>query len=259
MFFAETNRNALDGLPLLLCTIGQSPAQRRVVRPNGMDSHQILWITAGRAVVTCGTQRRELAAGDAFLSRQGTAHAYESVHGTLSTAYITFRGADGLLDYFQLKDSSFFTMPPATIHAAQELQRRCESGSSAAERSAALYSWLTDLFTTLSAAHISPAETVRRYMDQHYQQPLTLDELADIADISRFSLCRLFSAEFGETVMQYLRRVRIEKAREYLKYTEYTVAEIGQLCGYDDLGYFGRVFREHAGMTPGAYRRSHRS
>lgn len=57
------------------------------------------------------------------------------------------------------------------------------------------------------------------------------------------------------TILQYLENIRIGKAREYLKMTEYSVSEIAALVGYNDANYFTRAFRKVCDMSPREFRK----
>ena len=87
----------------------------------------------------------------------------------------------------------------------------------------------------------------------------SLDQLADIAALSRFHFHRAFTAVTGETVAEAVRRVRMHRASYELTRSDATVAEIGRAVGYADAAAFGRAFRLHFGQTPAQFRRSPRN
>ncbi len=93
------------------------------------------------------------------------------------------------------------------------------------------------------------------YLNRNYQKPLHVSMLADMCHLSVSRFMSLFKAEQGITPMQYLRRLRIEQARELLLTTDLPVGEIAYACGYDDPLYFCRVFGRSIGCTPTEYRR----
>jgi AraC-like DNA-binding protein len=97
---------------------------------------------------------------------------------------------------------------------------------------------------------------VLEYVDSHLHQPLSLARLAATAHLSVAHLQRLFAAEVGVSVMQYVSRRRLDQARQLLSRTELPVAEVARLVGYSYPAHFSRVFRTATGLTPGQYRQS---
>lgn len=92
------------------------------------------------------------------------------------------------------------------------------------------------------------------YLDQHYDEPLTLDDLASIACLSRRSLTRAFRTAFGDSPIDYLIRLRLDRAAGLLESTDLPVLDVAQRVGFADSNYFARAFRKHYGTSPTAYR-----
>ena len=97
------------------------------------------------------------------------------------------------------------------------------------------------------------------YMEKHYAEPVTLGELADIIPCNSQYLCRFFKEIAGVTPIQYLISYRVTKACQQLAATQKPVVEIAMECGFDNISYFIRKFRELMGCTPGEYRRRENS
>jgi AraC-like DNA-binding protein len=94
----------------------------------------------------------------------------------------------------------------------------------------------------------------RDHIDRHYREPLDLEALGRVAQLSRFHLVRCFEAAYGETPMRYLTRRRIERAQDLLRHANLTVTEICMLVGFSSLGSFSSRFTQLVGETPTAYR-----
>lgn len=92
------------------------------------------------------------------------------------------------------------------------------------------------------------------YMQAHYNDPLRVQMLADIAGISVAQLERLFKRVFQLTPQQLLTKLRIEAAMRMLQSSDTSIAEIGQLCGFSDQSAFARQFKCTVGMPPRDYR-----
>ena len=92
-----------------------------------------------------------------------------------------------------------------------------------------------------------------------FADPLTIDELARAAAMSRYHFSRAFRAALGASPYQYLQRVRIERARELLHGSRRSITEVALAVGFTDLGRFSRAFRAHLGHLPSEARSADRS
>lgn len=93
------------------------------------------------------------------------------------------------------------------------------------------------------------------FIDEHYLEPISLDDIAIACHISKYYLSHMFSDIKKQTVMQYIMNKRLEKARQLLDMTSLTVEEIALLSGFNNSSYFSRVFKEAYQITPLNYRK----
>ena len=96
-------------------------------------------------------------------------------------------------------------------------------------------------------------EQVIFLLEQNLASPLSLEELGKKIGCSHFYLSRIFSAQTGKTITQYLRQLRMERAAELLKSREYNVTEVSLEVGYASLSHFSAAFHETFGCCPGLY------
>ena len=96
---------------------------------------------------------------------------------------------------------------------------------------------------------------VREYLDRHFAEHISLDDLAARYYINKYYLTRVFREQFGMSITAYLQSVRITYAKQQLRFSEKSVEEIGLECGLGSLNYFSRVFRKVEGVSPTEYRR----
>ena len=94
----------------------------------------------------------------------------------------------------------------------------------------------------------------RELIDARYSQPLDLDELARAANFSRYHFLRAFRQAFHATPHEYLTRKRIERAKELLAQSDFTVTEICFEVGFESLGSFSTLFHKIVGWSPSIYR-----
>ena len=95
---------------------------------------------------------------------------------------------------------------------------------------------------------------VKEYLDQHYADRLTLDDLSSTFYIDKYYLSKTFKNQFGLSITTYLQNIRITKAKQLLRFSAKTVEEIGYEVGLGNPAYFSRVFKNVEGVSPQKYR-----
>ncbi len=97
------------------------------------------------------------------------------------------------------------------------------------------------------------------YVREHLDGDVSRDEAARVACMSPSHFSRVVRERFGMTFTGLVAQMRVDRARELLKTSEMTLAEVAHECGFPDQSYFTKVFRRIAGCTPSEYRRKARS
>ena len=100
--------------------------------------------------------------------------------------------------------------------------------------------------------------TMLDYLEAHYMENVTLEEIADSAAISISECIRCFKAMVHVTPINYLRQYRLEKAADLLLHTDLSISETASYCGFEEMSYFTRCFRSQFGVTPTLYRRTYK-
>ncbi|MBM7599957.1 two-component system response regulator YesN [Virgibacillus halotolerans] len=90
----------------------------------------------------------------------------------------------------------------------------------------------------------------KAYIHQHFEQAMTLEDVADTVGLSPNYFSNMFKQEFGATFIDYLTEVRLQKAKQLLEENELSLKEISYLIGYKDPNYFSRVFKKHYHESP---------
>lgn len=93
------------------------------------------------------------------------------------------------------------------------------------------------------------------FIDKNLSEPLSLDEISKVGGLSRYHFARTFKAVTGISFKGYQNSKRIEVAKKLLANRERSITDICFSLGYNDVSYFGRVFRKYEGMTPSAYKK----
>ena len=95
------------------------------------------------------------------------------------------------------------------------------------------------------------------FIDQHYmEEDMSLNKAANAANVSANHFSALFSQNMGQTFIEYLTSLRMDKAKEYLRCTGMRSSEIAGEVGYKDAHYFSYLFKKTQGMTPSDYRKA---
>lgn len=96
---------------------------------------------------------------------------------------------------------------------------------------------------------------VLHYLNEHYTEDISLDNLAERFYISKYYLSREFKKAFGTTIIQYILAKKITNAKELLRYSNASIEDIAGLCGIGDASYFNKVFKKIEGCTASEYRK----
>ena len=97
---------------------------------------------------------------------------------------------------------------------------------------------------------------VKKYMEEHLQDKLSLEELAHETDYSRAHFLRMFRAATGKTPHQYLTERRIERAKSMLlEAKKISLIDVAARCGFSSQSHLTRVFRKQVGTTPTEFKR----
>ena len=97
-------------------------------------------------------------------------------------------------------------------------------------------------------------DIAKEYIKQNYSKALSLDEVSYYVNISPYYFSKIFKEGTGENFIEYLTNIRIEKAKELLGSTDYSMKEICVMVGYSDPNYFSRSFKKNVGVTPTEYK-----
>ncbi len=111
-----------------------------------------------------------------------------------------------------------------------------------------------NVFDHPSLVHQKISEVVQ-YINQHYQETLTLTLLSERFFISPYYLSRIFKEVTGFSFVEYLNSIRIKEAQKALRETRLKVINVAERVGFGNVAHFGRVFKSITGQTPLQYRR----
>lgn len=97
--------------------------------------------------------------------------------------------------------------------------------------------------------------TVRRYIDGHFKENISLDMLAELSHVNKYYMVHSFSREYGVSPINYLISRRIEESKYLLSDTDHSLSQISHMLGFSSPSYFSQSFRKLEGMSPMEYRK----
>ncbi len=143
--------------------------------------------------------------------------------------------------------------PQACITEFETLKRLFPGNENRLKTYSTFYGLLSEVVSKTAGVY-SPLRSVMQYIEQHVSDSeLSNTKLAQNMGISEVYLRKLFTAHQNCTPKQYILTVRIQKAKQMLVDTTYTVSTIAEECGFGSLYHFCRAFKERTGLTPTQY------
>ncbi|MEM9110782.1 MAG: substrate-binding domain-containing protein [Planctomycetota bacterium] len=98
-----------------------------------------------------------------------------------------------------------------------------------------------------------------RFIAEHARTPLSVEEVATAANVSKRTLSRRFDAHVGKSVLTEINRIRTQTIKQELVDTEQPISDVAAACGFTSTSHFNVFFRKATGTTPGEYRKRHRN
>ncbi|GGH28319.1 AraC family transcriptional regulator [Paenibacillus segetis] len=108
----------------------------------------------------------------------------------------------------------------------------------------------------IQSSKIERLKTVILYIQQNYEHPIRLSELADLIPMSEGQFCRFFKSMTRQTPIDYINAYRIRQAVELLRQPDKKISDIALEVGYDNISYFIRVFRKTMNSSPSEFRKN---
>ena len=262
--------------PLLVSSCGiYRLLQRKAMitsRPHGRNDYQLLYVASGKATfyyeTASGPRSRTAPAGSLMLYRPGEMQYYKYfLEDTPEVCWVHFTGKEAgqLLDKIGFQDTPLlccdlpndFTELFRLMIQELQLKRPCF------DELLSLY--LRQLFCRIkrsqqetSADNYRPSpeiESAIHYFNESFSQDISIEEYAAERHVSVSGFIRSFKRYTGTTPLKYITLLRINKAKELLQATNYSVQEIGKIVGYEDQLYFSRIFKKQTGKAPTWFRR----
>lgn len=234
-----------------------------------LDSLLFMVVLEGKGQITYHRKTWEVKAGDCVWLDCRQAYAHESsLDFPWSLMWVHFYGKDAALFYqdYLKKENPFIFTPGNTFAFTNTLTllfREQSHKDSLAELTS--HKYLTDIVTLIftennkkDASKVLVPDKfirIRDYLEEHFQENIRLDDLASGFFISKYHLSREYKKLFGVTINDDLTSKRITHAKSFLRFSDLGLEDIAAKCGFQNSGYFIKVFKKEENVTPLQYRK----
>ena len=171
------------------------------------------------------------------------------------------RGAQAAFPAFSqrlIRQRSLFQAMQAFVTAVANKEELLSQESQFRELMRVCFTLDTEGYKPLTQTASYAVGKVRKYLEQHFDEKIRLEELAKLARISPFYLTRIFERELGVPPYEYLVKIRLAYAQRFLTEGE-SIAGAAYRTGFADQSHFNRFFKRHVGLTPGEFVRTSRA
>ncbi|KLI75544.1 MULTISPECIES: helix-turn-helix domain-containing protein [Lacticaseibacillus] len=250
--------------PFALNKIGFNWAQSAVARPEGSGDYQWLQSDIGEGELTIGDQQINLGPGQGILINLNTSYAYHPVTSLWQTSYLSFSGTilDDLIPGLQTANSLFFPVLGTEVlgfihkHTRYQQTHRYQDDQNAA----IVQNFLTKLkpYTVRLKADANKqalAEQTLNLLQQHFQEDLTNEHLAEMTNYSVQYMLQTFHDLYQTTPRRLLTIYRVIQAKQLLiERPDLPLSQIARQSGFHSETYMIRAFKRQEHLTPGEFR-----
>lgn len=236
-----------------------------------INSYLIAYVLEGDGYLSYQHQRTPIKKGACFFINCATPYSHESSENNpLKLIWVHFYGASSpeYYSYFnKLFPNLFYPGERETIASLLKLIVQ-NTRQKPAFYEAINSNLICTLMTTLITSAKKPQkqqdkqkpmdeklEDIYHYLQIHFKESISLDALSEQFYISKYYLCREFKRQYGDGINTYINNLRINHAKEMLRFSSQKVNQIAETCGIPDANYFVKLFKASEGMTPSEYRK----
>lgn len=284
----QIDETGLQGSPNFPVAIYLDDVTNNYVNWHWHKEFEIGFVTDGTVNVGCGNRKYRLKTGDIFFVNSNVLHSMyndDSPHNSVFKS-ITFDGSVIAGD----KDSIFYTkylLPILSNNNLRDYTLRPNDNNYPRLLSLISNIWdavysetpdyeiivrneLSNIFRILihlpeniiydhndnnyNYVQENRVQLILNYIHSHYREKIMLEDLAQVASVSKTEAMRSFRSIIGQSPIKYLKNYKLQNAAYMIRNTNYSIGQICELCGFDDNSYFSKSFKEMYHCTPLAYR-----
>ncbi|HOJ09306.1 MAG TPA: AraC family transcriptional regulator [Clostridiales bacterium] len=266
-----------NGFPIQLLKVEKN-CQMMAFTSHWHEQLEILYFTEGNAVIQCNSISYEASPGDLIIINSNELHTGYNVGNYL--AYYCFNIDSSFIHSRFMDTCEMKYITPiernmilfknkvsgdnSIIECINAVIREYESKETAYELviKSCAYKLLAMLIRNHVTKVITHAEYAKslcylerlakvfKYIEENYNQKITIEDLSSMSNLSSYYFCRMFKMVTGKTMIEYINSFRINKADYLLKSTDMNVTEVAMATGFNDINYFSRTFKKYKKISP---------
>ncbi len=272
--YREQKRHGTPDFPLEYYFVDEKHPQY-VMPLHWHSEFEVIRVLEGRLSIYLNDSAYSMMPGDVMLIPSGTLHRGEPHNCKYDCAVFDLRIASGynapriseLIQPLISSDAAIERIPPRAKEIGNTLLDTVSAGKPYFEISAAAQ--VAEMIYTLysSGAVLREGGTDKRIahrraiitllvdkVEKEYNSKITLSDLSEIAGMNEKYLCRFFKSYTGQTPIDYINRLRIDRACFEMTVNRMNVTDAAYECGFNELSYFSKMFKRYKGVTPGQYK-----
>lgn len=236
---------------------------RIIDRPEGRNDWLLFYVAKGSEKFTLNTTVTANE-GSFIIYKPNERQKHECITKSTSEFYYVHFTTDEAMFDFNLKSSTLYQVEPSTEICNMFEKIIKETQGKRYNYHKLCVFQLLSLLSTLERKLMHESETETRYDDKmayiiqqmnlEYQNPRSLEEYADLCNMSKYHFLRVFEEITGSTPIEYRNQIRIERAKTLLEDTSLPIQEIAATVGYSSATYFCDAFKKAVGMSPKKFR-----
>ena len=240
-----------------------------ISKRQNLNSFLFLVVLDGEGTLNYSGTRHRISAGDCALINCARPYSHESsATHPWSLKWVHFNGLEAsyYYDYFISRENSYLFRPRSILPFTDVLDQLylCQQNKNPLMELTS-NKYLTDMITLCFTENESlkmgeytipdKLKQIHEYISENYSRKISLEDLADRFFISKFHLSREYKKIYGTTLGNALTNLRLSHAKSMLRFSDDSIDTIALSCGFQDTGYFIKVFKKAENMTPLQYRK----
>lgn len=253
-------------LPLYLLNMGLQYCQEHIIRKDGYPCPQFLYCTKGSGTLIIHQKKYLIPAYTGIFLPANYPHEYfpnEAIWDIHWVVPCGFALSELLLHFgftkpsvYKLEDIGYLENLFRSMHETL----RINSLYGNYKASGYLYEFIIEFNRIISqsdkmniASNSALMKSIQ-YIDSHYTETITMDDLCAVSHVTKQHLCLLFRTTLQTRPMEYIAKKRIQFAKTLLISSQNTIEEIAEASGFCTASYFCKIFKRYEGMTPSQFR-----
>jgi len=242
--------------------------ESHIARRKNLESYLVVLVLSGSGTLLYDGKSYLLEKGSCFFIDCMTSYCHQSSESDpWELIWVHFNGATSRSYYEYFASVSTPAFRPCSfselqgkmealldVNTRSDLSAEITSSRLIVDILSLLLQDITNLLEEKHPSHLKMAE-VRQYLDEHYTEKFSLDELSDRFFISKYSLYREFRNSYGITLNHYVIAKRITYAKKLLRFSGFSLEEIARSCGFYDTSYLNKQFKKSEGISPSDFRK----